>query len=229
MNTLPEFLKPLLWRWLASLLILVMAPVQADETEIFFQNEASSVNPNVLFLMDSSGSMNDILSDGSGQTRMDVLKETFRQVMEDASPDMNIGLMHYANSNWSKDYKAFNSNWSFIKGVNFPTTQIDLDAHDVVNGVTDNLPDPAVQTPVRTFLADIVDGWTADGATPIVDSLFEAMRYFRGEPVFWGQLPPSFAAAAHPRTYTGGLDACTNPVVKQCGQSWGECNGTEDP
>jgi len=229
MNTLPQFLKPLLGVWLSSLLLLVLTPVQADETEIFFQNQASSVNPNVLFLMDSSGSMADLLSDGSGQTRMDVLKETFRQVMEDAPPDMNVGLMHYANSDWSKDYKVFGSNWSFVKGVNFPTIQVDTDAYDVVNGVVDNLPDPTPQTPVRTFLADIVDSWTADGPTPIVDSLFEAMRYFRGEAVFWGKQPPSFIAAAHPSTYTGGLDACTSPVKKQCGQSWGECNGTEDP
>ncbi|MEZ5452850.1 MAG: hypothetical protein R3E93_08570 [Thiothrix sp.] len=52
---------------------------------------------------------------------------------------------------------------------------------------SDNLPNPHDATvTVREFLADVVTSWNADGYTPIVDSLYEAARYFRGDAVGWG-------------------------------------------
>jgi succinyl-CoA synthetase beta subunit len=50
-----------------TLLLLLMTTLvaQADDTEIYFSSEVSRVNPNVLFVLDVSGSM-DINVEGSG-------------------------------------------------------------------------------------------------------------------------------------------------------------------
>ncbi len=204
---------------------LLMTSVLADETEIFYQNEASKVNTNVLFLLDASGSMTAELSGSGGKSRMEVMKETFREVMDTAPKNLNIGLMHYANSSYQPSY-----NWSSIKGVNFPISPLDENANAIIGAysTTDNLPDPAATgMPVRAYLADIVDSWQAAGYTPIVDSLLEASRYFRGEGLVWGKTLPANSWAAHPSTYEGAL-SCSASHNAECGLTWGECNGTVD-
>jgi hypothetical protein len=204
------------------MLSCVVLPVMADETEIFSQNEASKVNANILFLLDASGSMNQTLSNSGGKSRMQVLQETFRQVLVNAPDNVNVGLMHYANANLLPSYS-----WSAIKGVNFPVTPIDNLATGVIGATasTDNLPDPPAGMPVRAFLADIVDSWQPAGYTPIVDSLYEAARYFRGESLVWGKHKPNYSWAAHPSTYTGSL-TCSSQHQEECSPDWGTCNST---
>ncbi len=41
---------------------------------------------------------------------------------------------------------------------------------------------------VRTLLKEIVDNFDHQGHTPIVDTLYEATRYFRGDDVYWGKM-----------------------------------------
>lgn len=194
----------------------------ADETEIFAQNEASKVNANILFLLDASGSMNQILSNSGGRSRMQVLKDTFREVLDNAPANVNIGLMHYANADLLPSYS-----WSAIKGVNFPVSPIDQQASSIIgsDASSDNLIDPPAGMPVRAFLADIVDGWQSAGYTPIVDSLYEAARYFRGESPVWGKHTAAYSWAAHPATYTGSL-TCTSQHQEECSPDWGTCNST---
>ncbi|MFN3786507.1 MAG: hypothetical protein ACK4RS_06665, partial [Thiothrix sp.] len=87
--------------------------------------------------------------------------------------------MHYANHGLGNDYW-----WSSIKGVNFPPTLADAKVQPLIatHQNADNLPNPAAgNTTVRQFLAAIVSSWNANGYTPIVDSLYEAARYFRGD------------------------------------------------
>ena len=78
---------------------------------------------------------------------------------------MNVGLMGYADAALYKDY-----NWGSIKGMSFPVRPIDAEAADVISGYTgvDNLLDPDPLTPVRSFLADVVDEWEPNGYTPLV-------------------------------------------------------------
>jgi len=64
---------------------------------------------------------------------------------------------------------------------------------------------------VRTRLKQIVNGMVASGNTPIVDTLWEAGLYFRGEPVLYGKRrgPGSgndarYTRVSHPASYTGG-------------------------
>lgn len=224
MRKISKFLR-LVWPCSFSLILSSLAmPILADETEIFTQNEASKVNANVLFLLDASGSMKQILSNSGGRSRMQVLQETFRNVLNDAPTNVNIGLMHYANASLLPSYS-----WNSIKGVSFPISPIDEQASGIIGSAasSDNLIDPPIGIPVRNFLADIVDSWQPAGYTPIVDSLYEAARYFRGDSLVWGKHEPAYSWAAHPSTYTGSL-ACTSQHQEECSPDWGTCNATAD-
>ena len=172
--------------FIALLCWLVSALVQADETDIYF-SQVTSANPNVLFILDNSHSMS-CLSPTTGETiascfingksRMQVMQEAFSSVMTAAPSNLNIGLMRYGGH--VEDYP---------NGVSFPVKPIDLDAkgkgdaHSILtaSGVglgADNLPNPTPGTPVRTFLGDVVNSWSPQGLTPIVDSLYEAALYY---------------------------------------------------
>jgi Tfp pilus tip-associated adhesin PilY1 len=224
--------------------LLMLAPVlfagalMADETDIYFA-QTTTANPNILFVLDNSGSMN--CTDPStgavipsclsgGKTRMQVLQESFATVMDAVPSNLNIGLMRYGG------HTSNNAN-----GVSFPVKPVDLDADkngsawDIIKAAIDpgldNLPNPSAKQPVRTFLQDVANDWSAEGYTPIVDSLYEAARYYRGESVLSGRLLPDNVRAAHPATYTGSLAAdpaaCSAPT--ECVQEWGTCYETIVP
>ena len=80
-----------------------------------------------------------------------------------------------------------------------------------------DLPGVTVTT-VRDRLKQIVNELGHDGTTPIVDVLYEAARYFRGEGVTWGVNRGTAGSSvkrstrvSHPSSYTGGT------VVRQAG------------
>lgn len=83
----------------SSLLVLHAAVSFADDTEIFFGGSAidDSVRPNVLFILDNSGSMqwrtasnND--PSGTEKSRMQILKESFSSIISNAGA-INAGIM----------------------------------------------------------------------------------------------------------------------------------------
>lgn len=83
----------------SSLLVLHSAVSYADDTEIFFGGSAISddVRPNVLFVLDNSGSMawrtasNDSPNSGE-QSRLSILKSAFSDLISNAS-NLNAGVM----------------------------------------------------------------------------------------------------------------------------------------
>lgn len=79
---------------LGFFIVLLSAPFSsADDTEIFFSNaSSSSIKPNVLFVMDTSGSMTN--TDGTGITRLDRMKSALSDIIKDAT-NMNIGIMRF--------------------------------------------------------------------------------------------------------------------------------------
>lgn len=214
-------------RWLLLSAPLLFSPaLMADETEIYFADKSGDVAPNVLFLIDVSGSMNMVVpGDPTNRSRLQVLKDSFSEVMNTAPANLNIGLMHYANHSLAVNDPYW---WNSIKGVNFPVTLADEKVTPLIAPYksSDNLPDPASSsTTVRQFLASIVNNWNAEGYTPIVDSLYEASRYFRGDAVGWGLDSPSIAWASHPLTYDGASLNCKASHEVECVNTFGECNG----
>ena len=208
-------LKPLwmmLNRLLITFLVIVsMGSVLAEDIEIF-SGEIPPSEPNILFLLDQSGSMNDPVGT-AGETRLTSLQSAFNAVISD--PDivgLNVGLMGFSNGVEQKPDSH---------GVSFPVSPIDDEAMPIMmsnlisaalNTDTnvgffslseDNLPDPAVGQTVRSYLPDILSSWTAFGGTPIVDAYYEAALYFRGDPPFWGEAHAELNHAAHPSSYSG--------------------------
>ena len=76
--------------------LAIGAPVLADDTEIFFggsSTAAGTVLPNVLLILDTSGSMSD--KDGGSVTRLDRMKEALGQILASAT-NINVGLMRFS-------------------------------------------------------------------------------------------------------------------------------------
>lgn len=73
--------------------------VHADDTEIYFTGGGldAAVRPNVLFILDTSGSMTSTVSGTGGQRRVDVMKDAVKQVLDDVA-DINVGLMRFTNN-----------------------------------------------------------------------------------------------------------------------------------
>lgn len=84
--------------------------VHADDAEIFFNKELQHVNPNVIFLLDTSGSMafntTDDNSAGDKPNRMDSLKDAFTAILKDKTiTDIRVGVI------------SFQSSMTFVQGL----------------------------------------------------------------------------------------------------------------
>lgn len=77
--------------------LFVCTPILADDTEIFFSSDPdSTVRPNVLFVIDTSGSMN--WTDGQPKTRLQRMKDALTTILQKAT-NINVGLMRFNGSN----------------------------------------------------------------------------------------------------------------------------------
>ncbi|MFT6915680.1 MAG: type IV pilus assembly protein PilY1 [Motiliproteus sp.] len=74
---------------------LICTPAWADDTEIYFGgSNSSTIKPNVMFILDTSGSMGS--KDGGNISRMDRMKQALTNVLNNAE-DINVGLMRFTN------------------------------------------------------------------------------------------------------------------------------------
>ncbi|MEM1404552.1 MAG: hypothetical protein AAGG55_14540 [Pseudomonadota bacterium] len=72
------------------------SPVWGDDTEIFFGDVSTTdIRPNVLFIIDTSGSMGSGVSGAPGD-RLDNVKEAFYTLMDELA-NVNVGLMRFTN------------------------------------------------------------------------------------------------------------------------------------
>ncbi|PWQ99680.1 hypothetical protein DKW60_05230 [Leucothrix pacifica] len=135
----------------------------AEDIEIF-ADEVPPAKPNILMVLDHSGSMNMTIS-GSSQTRLDGLRSAFNTIMADEDfKGVKVGLMGFSNGNTVP----------FPHGVSFPVSDIDDPASPIMlsnlipyspvstNSVgyftlaDDVLPDPVAGERVREFLPRIL-------------------------------------------------------------------------
>ncbi len=141
------------------------------------------------------------------KTRMQVMQDALRTVLTNAPDNLSVGIMNYGDvTGWRKNYP---------NGVKFPITAVSSLARPIVeesmmlDGTVrwdySNIPEPSDTVTVRTFLSEIADDWEPRGMTPIVDALYEASQYFRGEEVDYGYdyARKTKKWAAHPSTYIG--------------------------
>ncbi|WP_434050305.1 vWA domain-containing protein [Marinobacter salarius] len=67
----------------------------ADDTEIFFTDADGVVKPNIMFILDVSGSMG--TADVDGKTRLRVMKDVTKDLFADME-DVNVGLMVFGGN-----------------------------------------------------------------------------------------------------------------------------------
>ena len=214
------FYQKLISQVLLLVYVFFIATAQADDSDIYFSGN-SIVSPNVMFVLDASGSMRErVPGDPRRRDRLEVLQDSLDQVLSNTSPFLNVGLMSFSGHS-TKEY---------VNGPTFPVSPIDDPAEPIVKSNMlpnslknsgyqyrgmfsvgeDNIPNPtsATQT-VRDFLKDIARDLRHKRFTPIADSLYEAALYYRGDEVDWGKHIPRpdgnrrDRRAAHPASYTG--------------------------
>lgn len=197
-----------------SLILTVSATAFAEDTEIF-SNAPQPQPPNVLVILDNSGSMTTLMDSGT-ETRMEALTSAFQTFVNNPDvQDVNIGLMAFSNG--GQDPRPH--------GISVPISPIDDEAEPIMMSNLipaifstpdnygffsigdDNLPDPIPTQTIRQYLPQIIGNWTASGGTPIVDSLHEAALYFKGAAPKWGYASAEQVNAAHPSSYVGNIIA----------------------
>ena len=130
---------------------LVSTSSVADDVDIYLSEDIEIDPPNVLFVLDTSGSMNfDSVSNGSwypktNETRMDVLRESLFATL-DKTKNVNIGLMRFSS----------NGHGGFL------TKKIS----DIDN--------------VKDIIKSQVSNTDSYGGTPISETLYEAYKYYYG-------------------------------------------------
>jgi len=67
----------------------------ADDTEIFFTDRTNIVRPNIMFILDTSGSMG--TNDVDGETRLKVMKDAATSLLNGLE-DVNVGLMVFGGN-----------------------------------------------------------------------------------------------------------------------------------
>ena len=137
----------------SALLLISLASLvtHADDVDIYISEDIDIDPPNVLFILDTSGSMNFNSVNGqyyagSSETRMDVLKSSLFSTLE-KTQNVNIGLMRFSS----------NSNGGYLsKRIN------DIDS-------------------VKNSIKSQVNNFDSYGGTPISETLYEAYKYFYGK------------------------------------------------
>ncbi len=120
--------------------LVAVAPVWADDTEIFFGDTGSGgVAPNLLLVVDTSGSMSNTVS-GTGKTRMQNVQDALHILLNSLN-NVNVGLMRFSNPGGPVIYQVDNldRNVNKVTGIVNTTATVvnsDDDAQQVVGSAS---------------------------------------------------------------------------------------------
>lgn len=188
------------------LLIVASKFALADDIAVYNSAVGSGPKPNILFVLDYSGSMdydihNNYVYPGGPPARIDLLREALAELFDLNKNTINAGI----------------STFSFSSGgIKWPISDLDIDASDIDPSI------PAGSILTRDVMKNIVNDLEPSGATATVAALTEAAAYFKGDYVTLGGRTASDIAAYEPGTwntgqqvYTGGSFYGPNPVTYQ--------------
>lgn len=157
--------KPILC---AGIALTVSVTASADDTEVFDAIIKSQSKPNVLFVLDYSGSMsedvnNQPITDASVPSKIEVLKTAVDELLESNRGKINVGIGSLYSNNAS--------------GVRWPVSDLEADANTIDPAV------PAGASTVEDVITHMLNIRSVGGDTATVNGLAEAAAYFRGDPV----------------------------------------------
>lgn len=150
--------------------VLSLSAAIADDTEIYVPKDLPAdqmVRPNILFILDSSGSMASTVS-GTNQSRNAVMKQVVKNLIDQlkTKEDVNIGFMRY---------KGLRINC--VNGNNNCETEQGGHVISPVQRLTQNN---------ANSMKTIVDGIGQDDWTPLSETYYEAFLYMSGQSPYWG-------------------------------------------
>lgn len=195
---------------IGSALISLAAPTLADDTDVYTAIAAGAPKPNVLFILDYSGSMKeDIYGDDPPAAGLDpkiqILQEAVTQLMNDNEGQINVGI-----GSLYKDRPS---------GVQWPVSDLTADADTV---------DPAIDSNVKVkdVLLSQLYSMSPNNSTATVNALVEAGLYFRGGPVLhndagstsWAHEPDVWNSGS--QSYTGGYEFAAIAASYEPADAW---------
>ncbi|KPJ93650.1 MAG: hypothetical protein AMJ55_07625 [Gammaproteobacteria bacterium SG8_15] len=144
--------------------------VLADDTEIFTAYTSTSPNSNVVFVLDTSGSMaNRPQGQSSGPTKIQIVKDVFEKLIFDP--------------NNPTDHSTINPNNNGLKFALMRFDEGDANNSDGGYFITRM---QTLNNGTKNNIWDAVNGLTANGWTPLAETAYEATRYFRGDTEHFG-------------------------------------------
>lgn len=160
-----------------------------DDTELFFNPYVQpAARPNILFILDTSGSMDECIGTSGthrngnctvANSRIGNMQGALADVLADATKlrqRLNAGLVHF-------DGKTFNH------PIYYPVRPLDAAANTVESAQPATHVDATGATVTYTVadrITDIVNTFVPGGFTPIAPALYEAIKYYKGDPVDYG-------------------------------------------
>jgi type IV pilus assembly protein PilY1 len=160
-----------------------------DDTEIHLGNSFTALEPNVVFIMDLSGSMswahdNDNAPPAGEESRLDTVKRIAIDTIDNTN-NINLGLMSFNSRN---DYRGDTRGHG--ASVNIALAPIDN---------------------IRDEFTDTMNGFAVNWytGTPITESLDEAIRYISGDDVRYG-------APGVSSTMNSSKTQYIKPIANQC-------------
>ncbi len=166
----------------------------ADDTEVLIGSGGGDwPSPNILFIMDTSGSMATVDdADADSRSRLKIVQDVFAELMTEYSePDsrlkFNVAMMRFDSTD---DTNSNNTGGSFVT----PMQLLDSNTKDSIITASNAL--------------------TTGAHTPLAETLYEAALFYRGETVHFGNLatPNNVTTVLNPADDTKYL----SPISYQC-------------
>ena len=147
-----------------SLSMLQLA--QAEDIEVYGSSFGVTSKPNVLFVIDSSDSM-EYGTDGAPASwpdrKIDILRQVIADVLADSRGKINAGVSFFSSA---------------TSGIKWPVSDLTLEAGSIDPGIPAGIL-------VEDVLVSEVGSYGTWGRTNYLSGLSEAARYFRGEAVWY--------------------------------------------
>lgn len=134
----------------------------ADDGEIFFNESIKHVKPNVIFLLDGSGSMSwDSDKDGDNSvgvdSRMEILKSSLETLFSDSSiKEIRAGIIRFSDNKINND-----ALWNVQPVIDID----DSSSNDLIDQVSITQNADGTTTLTQPVLTNIDDGWQTQGSS----------------------------------------------------------------
>nr|MBX2823820.1 hypothetical protein [Gammaproteobacteria bacterium] len=186
-----------------SLALAIGSSATADDLSVYTTGIHAAARPNILFVLDYSGSMNDDVNgdeDTGLPSKEAILELAVNNLLAQNADKFNAGISLFSRTS---------------SGIKWPVSDLQANA----NTIDPNIPASAGLTSADV-ISSIMANESADGWTATVSALTEAALYFRGSTVSNGGVNPLDIDKFRPQTwdtagnsYTGGSWNAANPVT----------------